>query len=64
MSYSLYEYGLMIFDGKRLEPHRQAMRRVVKPGVVVDLGAGPGIMALLACQMGAACLPSQSDLKG
>jgi protein arginine N-methyltransferase 1 len=31
-----------------------ALRRVVKPGsVVLDLGCGPGVFALLACQLGA-----------
>jgi protein arginine N-methyltransferase 1 len=53
--YSLRHYGDMIADRVRMNAYRRALARVVKPGaVVLDLGAGTGIMALLACRLGAA----------
>jgi type I protein arginine methyltransferase len=52
--YSVSGYGKMIRDAQRMEAYVSAMRQVVKPeSVVVDLGSGPGLFALLACQMGA-----------
>ena len=52
--YSLEDYGDMIADGIRLDAYREALRRAVHPGdIVVDLGCGTGIMALLACRAGA-----------
>jgi len=52
--YSVSGYGKMITDAPRMEAYVSALRRAVKPGsVVVDLGSGPGLFALLACQMGA-----------
>jgi protein arginine N-methyltransferase 1 len=52
--YSLEEYGEMIADSVRLNAYSEAIRRAVRPGdVVVDLGCGTGIMALLACRAGA-----------
>jgi len=52
--YSLDNYGTMIADRVRLDAHAEALRRVVTPStVVVDIGAGTGIMSLLACKFGA-----------
>jgi protein arginine N-methyltransferase 1 len=52
--YSVSSYGQMIADTPRMEAYVAALRRAVKPdSVVVDLGCGPGLFALLACQMGA-----------
>jgi protein arginine N-methyltransferase 1 len=52
--YTLFEYGLMIADRVRMEAHARALRQAVKPGsVVVDIGTGPGLFALLACRLGA-----------
>lgn len=52
--YSLEDYGDMIADGVRLNAYSEALRRAVRPGdVVVDLGCGTGIMALVACRAGA-----------
>ena len=44
----------MIADRVRMEAYAEALRRTVKPGsVVLDIGTGPGIWAVLACQLGA-----------
>ena len=52
--YSLSGYGEMIADRVRIAAYVQALRQAVRPGaVVVDIGTGPGIMAVLACQLGA-----------
>lgn len=52
--YSLNGYGEMITDAVRMDAYAQALRCTVKPGdVVVDIGTGTGIFALLACRMGA-----------
>ena len=53
--YSLKGYGDMVADAVRMDAYRKALAASVKPGdVVLDLGAGTGIMSLLACQLGAA----------
>lgn len=52
--YSLHSYGQMLADTPRMQAYVAAMRRTVKPGsIVLDLGCGPGVFALLACQLGA-----------
>ena len=44
----------MILDAGRTEPYVRALRSVVKPGsVVLDIGTGTGLFALLACRFGA-----------
>ena len=44
----------MIADRTRMDAYTAALEAVVRPGaVVLDLGAGPGIFALLACRLGA-----------
>src|SRR5258708_11935391 len=54
ITYSLSGYGDMIADRVRIEAFTQALRGVIRPGaVVMDIGTGPGIMAVLACQLGA-----------
>src|SRR5688572_9108388 len=51
--YSIHSYGQMLADATRMDAYTAALRRAVKPGsVVLDLGCGPGMFALLACQMG------------
>jgi protein arginine N-methyltransferase 1 len=53
--YSLKHYGDMIADAVRMRAYRRALARAIRPGsVVLDLGAGTGIMSLLACRLGAA----------
>ena len=52
--YSVHFYGQMLRDAPRMEAYAAALRRVVKPdSVVMDLGCGPGVFALLACKLGA-----------
>lgn len=52
--YSIYDYGWMISHRARMDPIRQALQQSIRPdSVVVDIGAGTGIFALLACQLGA-----------
>ena len=52
--YSLGAYGSMITDRVRVEAYAEALRKTVRKGsVVVEIGTGPGIFAVLACQLGA-----------
>jgi protein arginine N-methyltransferase 1 len=52
--YSLSDYGELIADRVRMEAFAEALRRTVKPGsVVLEIGTGPGIFAIFACQLGA-----------
>ena len=52
--YGLAAYGKMMMDRVRTGAYCQALTLAVKPGdVVVDLGAGAGILTLHACRLGA-----------
>jgi type I protein arginine methyltransferase len=52
--YSIADYGAMISDKVRMDAFVQALRDATKPGaVVVDIGTGTGIFAMLACRFGA-----------
>jgi protein arginine N-methyltransferase 1 len=53
-TYSISQYGSMIADRLRVDAYAQALRRSVGPeSVVLDIGTGTGIFALLACKYGA-----------
>ena len=52
--YSLDQFAAMIADRVRMDAYTAAIQRAVRPGdVVVDLGCGIGVFALLACTAGA-----------
>jgi type I protein arginine methyltransferase len=52
--YSIHDYGDMTAERRRNEPYSAALRHRIAPGsVVLDIGAGAGILTLLACQAGA-----------
>ncbi len=52
--YSISAYGSMIADRIRMEAYGEAIGRAVKASsVVLDIGTGTGIFAMLACQFGA-----------
>ena len=52
--YRMAWYGQMISNQARFSPYVNALRQAVTPdSVVLDIGTGTGIFALLACQFGA-----------
>ena len=52
--YSLKSFGDMIADSARFNAYAEAISRCVRPGdVVVEIGCGPAVFALLACRAGA-----------
>lgn len=52
--YSIQDYGDMVSDRVRTAPFVEALRQAIRPGdVVLDIGTGAGIFALLACRFGA-----------
>src|SRR4051812_20490435 len=54
MGYKLSDYGEMIVNAPRIKPYVEALRRSIKSGsVVLEIGTGTGLMAMLACRFGA-----------
>jgi protein arginine N-methyltransferase 1 len=52
--YSMREFGTMIGDSARFSAYGNAIARSVRPeNVVVEIGCGPGVFAMLACRAGA-----------
>jgi protein arginine N-methyltransferase 1 len=52
--YGLGAYGSMIADRVRVDAYAAALQKSVRRGsVVLEIGTGPGIFAVLACQFGA-----------
>ena len=52
--HGITDYGALIADTVRMGAYTTALKRTVTPGsVVVDLGTGTGIWALIACALGA-----------
>ena len=51
--YSVHFYGQMLRDTTRMDAYTAALRRALKSdSVVMDLGCGVGVFALLACKFG------------
>jgi protein arginine N-methyltransferase 1 len=52
--YGLLDYARMVADVVRIDAYAGALADAVRPGsVVVDIGAGTGILSLMACKLGA-----------
>src|ERR1700720_604614 len=52
--YSLKDFGDMISDSTRFKAYAEAISRCVRPGnVVLEIGCGPAIFSMLACNAGA-----------
>src|SRR5215212_1061203 len=52
--YSISAFGSMIADEKRTDAYVAALQHAITPAtVVLDIGTGTGIFAILACRFGA-----------
>jgi protein arginine N-methyltransferase 1 len=53
-TYTIRGHGAMLADRVRMDAYAAALEQVVRPGcVVLDIGTGTGMMALIACRLGA-----------
>lgn len=53
-TYTIRGHGAMLADRVRMDAYAAALEAVVRPGsVVLDIGTGTGMFALLACRFGA-----------
>lgn len=53
--YSIGSFGMMMADSVRMGAYAAALRATIQPGATVaDIGAGTGVLTLLACRYGAA----------
>ena len=52
--YAVRDFGMMMRDKIRMKAYVEALKNAVEPGMVVlDLGTGAGVFAMLACRFGA-----------
>src|SRR5260370_37382600 len=51
---SLRDFGEMIADRERFDAYSKAIAKAVRPGdAALEIGCGPGVFGLVACQAGA-----------